>query len=173
MSPTAQSALQDALLRMIVPMRREFGCELNLARMRQDYAYASAIVTEAMTSATPRLRESARVVEQHWRAVFAEALAAPEPAARAETAGALKRRAADAARRLIELIGPVGESLAIRLERVKDAPALARLIDESCRSVANIRGEAAALAFRRQVADPGDASGSAGPAEARRADRSA
>lgn len=151
MSRPTDAVLQDALLRMIVPMRREFGHDVDLARMRHDYAYASAVVTEAMTSPTARLRESARVVEQHWRDVFAAAMAAHEPAREAAAAESLRRTAAAAARGLIDLIGPGGEPLAIRLERATDGAGLERLLREAHDRIAGQRGAAAARAYLQRV----------------------
>ena len=124
MSSPFHADMQDALTRMVVPMRREFGFDLDVQQMRRDRAYAEAIVEQALGSQVQSLRDFARLIAYH----LGTTPAPPEPARRSPpAAGAtgvapVHHDAALAARLLIDLVGPMGEALAIRIERAPMRP---------------------------------------------------
>ena len=176
MSLDFHADMQNALVRMVVPMRREFGCALDVQQMRRDPTYAESIVAQALTSHTQNLRDSARLVGYHLRAAKAAQASAAPPADDGKASADLHHDAALAARLLVDLIGPMGEPLAIRIERAADAAALAQLIGQAQACIAGMRGEAAASGYARQIQRAGaDAGGSARVSDAaqRRAARHA
>ena len=65
MDASAYAALQNAFVRMVVPLRREFGVALDVQRMRHDIEYAQAAVTLAKRSSQPSLAGCAQLVDQH------------------------------------------------------------------------------------------------------------
>jgi hypothetical protein len=142
--------MQDALVRMVVPMRREFGCALDVQQMRHDRAYADGILAQAQTSQVPSLRDCARRVGRLLRS--GQAQPAPSPPALSTRSGGWRGDAAQAARLLIDLIGPAGEPLAIRIERASDADALHKLIAEARARIAAVRGDAAANGYLLRLA---------------------
>ena len=60
-------------LRIVVPMRREFGRSVNVQAMLDEPGYARDVITLAMSSTNPQVRTEA----EHLQAL----LAAPRPAA--------------------------------------------------------------------------------------------
>lgn len=61
------SQLTNYLVRMVVPMRREFGRKLDVTQFLHDLAYAREVLDEALTSRDTRLREYADYVEKRLR----------------------------------------------------------------------------------------------------------
>lgn len=57
------SQLMNYLVRMVVPMRREFGRQLDVHQFLHDFAYAREVLDEALKSSDSRLVEYARYVE--------------------------------------------------------------------------------------------------------------
>ncbi|MFN0305357.1 MAG: hypothetical protein ACKVQU_33975 [Burkholderiales bacterium] len=55
--------LMNYLVRMVVPMRREFRRQLDVQQFLHDYAYAREVLNQAMTSSDARLLEYARYLE--------------------------------------------------------------------------------------------------------------
>jgi hypothetical protein len=139
--------MQNALVRMVVPMRREFGCALDVHQMRHDRAYAKSIIAQALTSRVQSLRDHARLVGAHLGDAEAS-LAAQQPDT--ERATPLPDPTL-AARRLIDLVGPMGEPLAIRIERAPNAQDLEKLIGDARALIVGVRGEQAAAAFMQQT----------------------
>lgn len=143
--------LQDTLVRMVVPMRREFAAALDVPRMKRDEAYARAIVTQASQSSEARLREYAKLVEP----LLLRAPTVRAPTSSDEDGGgatgrtSLQGRSRVAANLLLAAVGPLGEALAIRLERAGDAPALAASLRAAHDCIAAVRGSAAAREFLR------------------------
>jgi hypothetical protein len=95
---SADSQLMTWLVRMVVPMRREYGLTLDLQQFVRDRQYASTILGKARTSADPRLRDYAGRVEAQLygprmtgdgvaNAAEAAAPAAPAPPAANPTSG--------------------------------------------------------------------------------------
>lgn len=60
-----QNQIINYLIRMVVPLRREFQRDLDVTQFQHDAAYARTILDEALSSQDPRLREFATYVEQH------------------------------------------------------------------------------------------------------------
>ena len=58
------SHLMNYVVRMVVPMRREFGRTLNVVQFLHDFSYAREVLDEALRSKDTRLLEHARYVEQ-------------------------------------------------------------------------------------------------------------
>lgn len=54
-------------LRMVIPMRREFGCSLDVQQFLHDVAYAQAILLQARQSQNPKLREYADHLDSRMR----------------------------------------------------------------------------------------------------------
>lgn len=154
MSSPFHADMQNVLVRMVVPMRREFGCALDVQQMRRDRAYAESIVTQALTSRVESLRDCARLIGHHLSAAQTAPKAQRPAAGRSVTsqADAVQHDAALAARRLIDLVGPMAEALAIRIERAPDAQALEKLIGDARACIAGVRGEAAASDYAQQIA---------------------
>jgi hypothetical protein len=85
------SQLMNYVVRMIVPMRREFGRSVDVQQFLHDFAYAKEVIDEALTSQDARLREYANYVQQRYHgARVADSPPQPTPAA------APKAKAADA-----------------------------------------------------------------------------
>jgi hypothetical protein len=59
-----QSKVMNTLLRMIVPIRREFGVSLDVKHFLHDLDYRSEIIAKALASQDTRLREYAHYVQQ-------------------------------------------------------------------------------------------------------------
>ncbi|MFM9886090.1 MAG: hypothetical protein ACKVQT_23945 [Burkholderiales bacterium] len=55
--------LMDYLVRMVIPMRREFRRQLDVQQFLHDFAYAREMLAQAMSSKDARLLEYARYVE--------------------------------------------------------------------------------------------------------------
>ena len=66
-SPNEDSQLINYLVRMVVPLRREFGRQLNVQQFMHDFAYAREVLEQAKTSADPRLLEYAAYIEGRSR----------------------------------------------------------------------------------------------------------
>lgn len=92
MDATAYATLQDAMRRMVVPLRREFGVALDVPRMERDIEYAEFAVALAMGSRTPALLERATLVAHYIRA--ARERAAQQRMARVAMAAMDRRQAA-------------------------------------------------------------------------------
>jgi len=59
------SQLLNTLVRMVVPMRREFGRSLDVQQFMRDQGYAQTVLDEALGSRDERLREYAQQVQRH------------------------------------------------------------------------------------------------------------
>ncbi len=163
MNRSHNAALQDTLVRMIVPMRREFGRAIEISQMLREPRYARAVIAEAMTSREERLRNYAALAERHLRAAE-KAPPSPAPDAAAPSpAVALQRQAAQAARLLIDMVGPAGEPLAIRIERAKDEKALEELVAQARDHIAASRGGARAAEFTLRLGATTNAARQAAP----------
>jgi hypothetical protein len=60
-----ESAVLNFVIRMVVPMRREFGRSLDVQRFMRDADYARAVLDEALASRDQRLRDYAEYVQRH------------------------------------------------------------------------------------------------------------
>jgi hypothetical protein len=95
------SQIMNYLVRMVVPMRREFGRNLNVGQFLHDFTYAREVLEQALGSADPRLLEYARYVEKRLHGPrIADTPAPPAkpvaPAAAAATAPVVAQKAAPA-----------------------------------------------------------------------------
>lgn len=79
MSNPGDSQIVNYVVRMVVPMRREFGRSIDVQQFLRDREYARAVLDEALTSQDARLVEYATYVSQ--RLLSARVAAAPAPAA--------------------------------------------------------------------------------------------
>jgi hypothetical protein len=59
-----QGKVMNTLLRMIVPIRREFGVNLDVNHFLHDLEYRSDIIAKALASQDTRLRDYAKYVQQ-------------------------------------------------------------------------------------------------------------
>lgn len=93
---SAEPQVITTLVRMVVPMRREFGFSLDVHQFVHDRSYASAVLDQARVSADPKLREYAAHLEVQLlgpRAAASQPLR-PEPPAPAAASPASQKPAA-------------------------------------------------------------------------------
>ncbi len=76
----------NLVIRMVVPMRREFGRSLDVQQFMRDDAYARTVLEQAIGSQDLRLREYAEQVQRHLYG--ARSSATPTAAAAAVVAAA-------------------------------------------------------------------------------------
>lgn len=88
----SDSDILNTLVRMVVPMRREFGRQLDVRQFLRDGGYAQEVLDVALASRDPRLAEYARYVQRRLHgARVADStptipgLAPPQPAPAAPT----------------------------------------------------------------------------------------
>jgi hypothetical protein len=81
------SEIMNYLVRMVVPMRREFGRKLDVGQFMHDFQYAAEVLEQARASVDPRMREYVLYVEKrmHGARVADSTPAAPTPAPAAKT----------------------------------------------------------------------------------------
>jgi hypothetical protein len=140
------AVIHDTLVRMVVPMRREFGASLDVARMRRDLSYAHEVVACALHSNDDRLRRYAAVIDRHLLGIepaTAQQERHPAPLAAVD----LGDRIRVAARALLDAVGPQGEALAIRIEASDDDSSLGQAVFAAATFIAEARGRAAAQAY--------------------------
>jgi hypothetical protein len=65
MSAPQDSDLMNTLVRMVVPMRREFGRQLDVRHFLHDLEYAKDVIQQALTSQDPRLQHYASYLAAH------------------------------------------------------------------------------------------------------------
>ncbi len=85
----ADSQLMNYLVRMVVPMRREFGRQLNVGQFLHDDGYAREVLDEALSSKDARLLEYARYVEARLHGPRIAGTAPSAPASTAAPAAAV------------------------------------------------------------------------------------
>lgn len=78
-APHPESALMACAVRMVVPIRREFGRTLDVMHFLRDAAYALEIVQLAKGSSDARLREYALEAEARLLGPRASGVATPGP----------------------------------------------------------------------------------------------
>ena len=76
----SDSQLMNYVVRMVVPMRREFGRQLDVRQFLHDFAYAREVLDEALKSRDTRLVDYARYVDARLNGPRI-ATAAPQAAA--------------------------------------------------------------------------------------------
>lgn len=143
----------DALVRMVVPMRREFGCSVDVQAFMRDTAYAHQVLGQALNSRVERLRQYAQVAQRHLRPAEdapARPVAPPPmrtaaaPASRAVAPAGFAAQRRDAVQSLLALVGPVAEPLCIKMEQARTPAELGPLRVLARQLVANQRGAQAA-----------------------------
>ena len=80
-SDPGHSDLMNYLVRMVVPMRREFGRQLDVRHFLHDLEYAREVIQQALTSQDARLLQYAKYVEQHHLGPRNASNAQPSPRA--------------------------------------------------------------------------------------------
>jgi len=65
MSAPNDSDLMNTLVRMVVPMRREFGRQLDVRHFLHDLEYAREVIQQALSSQDPRLQHYASYLAAH------------------------------------------------------------------------------------------------------------
>src|SRR4249920_1604859 len=80
-SDPSHSDLMNYLVRMVVPMRREFGRQLDVRHFLHDLEYAREVIQQALTSQDARLLQYAKYVEQHHLGPRNASNAQPSPRA--------------------------------------------------------------------------------------------
>lgn len=78
-SDFGNSELMNYVVRMVTPMRREFGCTLDVPHFLHDFAYAREILEKAYSSTDPRLREYAAYLDQKMFGPRSGPASAPAP----------------------------------------------------------------------------------------------
>lgn len=152
----------NVAVRMVTPLRREFGRPLDVSHFLHDAAYARSIIDLAKSSKDARLRGYAIFLEGRMglgpavqvlaEPVMPRPAVAPRAAAASlidDTAFAQAKRLC--ARSLIDALGPTAERLCLRIEA---APTPADLIVAAQRAhavVRDVRGAAAADSFGVEV----------------------
>jgi len=79
--PGSNSELMNYLVRMVVPMRREFGRSLDVRHFLHDLEYARDVIQQALTSQDARLLQYAKYVDEHHLGPRNASNAAPVPTA--------------------------------------------------------------------------------------------
>ena len=74
---SVDSRTMNYLVRMVVPMRREFGWALDVSHFLRDMGYAREVLDHARQSQDQRLRDYAASVEKSMHGARAEPAAAP------------------------------------------------------------------------------------------------
>ena len=75
--------IMNYVVRMVVPMRREFGCQLDVQLFLGDATYRRGMLDQARQSQDPRLRDYAAYVESRLQGARDIAPPAPQKAATA------------------------------------------------------------------------------------------
>lgn len=65
MATAADSSLLNLVIRMVVPLRREFGRSLDVQLFLRDDAYARTVLDQALAAQDQRLRDYAQSVHRH------------------------------------------------------------------------------------------------------------
>ena len=115
--PGSNSELMNYLVRMVVPMRREFGRSLDVRHFLHDLEYAREVIQQALTSQDARLLQYAKYVADHHLGPRNASNAAPA-SARADKA--TERPAAPAPTESIEVplsSNPTAEEMRERVLR--------------------------------------------------------
>jgi hypothetical protein len=80
-SGPGNSDLMNYLVRMVVPMRREFGRQLDVQHFLHDLEYAREVIQQALTSQDARLLQYVKYVEQHHLGLSNASNTPPSPKA--------------------------------------------------------------------------------------------
>ena len=190
MSASSNVFVIDLVVRMVVPMRREFGLSLDVQQFMRDAGYATEVLAKALNSHVPRLREYADQVRRELtgqtarerqtsdtaydqyvrtrkmgarlaadgldnvaaRPSAARVASAPAVAAATRPSAAFLSQRREAVRGLTDLAGPMGDQLALRMERSVDTATLRTLTLEAGQLIAHLRGQQAAAGYVERCA---------------------
>lgn len=111
-SEESDSQIMNYVVRMVVPMRREFGRHLDVGQFLHDLSYARQVLDEALRSKDARLVEYARLVEP--RLVGPRAASAPPAPAKPSAAAAVPAETAKPAASASSG-GPTAEEMRARI----------------------------------------------------------
>jgi len=116
---SGNSDLMNYLVRMVVPMRREFGRQLDVRHFLHDLAYAREVIQQALTSQDARLLQYAKYVEEHHLGPrnASNAPARADKADRSEKAAAASTKATDETVEVPLGASPTAEELRERVLR--------------------------------------------------------
>ena len=115
--PGSNSELMNYLVRMVVPMRREFGRQLDVRHFLHDLEYAREVIQQALTSQDARLLQYAKYVEEHHLGPRNASNSGPAPAKAGKTT---EKQAAPTAAETIEVplsANPTAEEMRERVLR--------------------------------------------------------
>ena len=115
--PGSNSELMNYLVRMVVPMRREFGRQLDVRHFLHDLEYAREVIQQALTSQDARLLQYAKYVEEHHLGPRNASNSGPAPA---KAGKATERQAAPAPAETVEVplsANPTAEEMRERVLR--------------------------------------------------------
>ncbi len=73
------SEIMNYLVRMVIPMRREFGRKLDVGQFMHDFQYAAEVLEQASSSVDPRLREYGLYVEKRMHGARIADSTSPPP----------------------------------------------------------------------------------------------
>jgi hypothetical protein len=113
----SNSELMNYLVRMVVPMRREFGRQLDVRHFLHDLEYAREVIQQALSSQDPRLLQYAKYVGDHH---LGPRNASNAPAARSAEKGGRGRGGsahAACAQRMAPSANPTAEEMRERVLR--------------------------------------------------------
>ena len=162
--------LIDLAVRMVVPMRREFGRVLDVQQFMHDARYAADVLAQALSSQVPRLRGYAEYANKCMFAARHAHFA--RPASRADgtvstgrsvvqrhaqssrAPSAFEAQRKEAVRLLLDQVGPVAEPLAIKIERAVAVETLRPLLVIAQQLIGNTRGKQAAQDYAQRCELP-------------------
>ena len=153
--------LMNVAVRMVVPLRREFGRMLDVTHFLYDTAYAKGIVDLARSSRDARLRGYAMFLEGRLGLVpmvqvLAEPAAQrPAPAAPAPSAPTNAASFQEAkilcARHLTDILGPSAVQMCLKIEAARSVADLVTAAQRAYAVVRDVRGAAQAERFGAAV----------------------
>jgi hypothetical protein len=118
MSASTDPAMLNYVIRMVVPMKREFGESLDVQQFMRDASYSKKILAQARTSQDQRLRDYAEYVSRHM-------LSARDTSASGAAAASAAKAATPAAAKSLHSPGPDAASAAAASPAPRSAPAAA------------------------------------------------
>ena len=157
--------LMNLAVRMVIPLRREFGRSLDVSHFLHDAGYARQILDLAKSSQDPRLRGYAAALESRTSPtpvpttttsiieVLAESTASRPtqageiPHAPAVSTLALLEAKRFASRRLLHVLGPTATQLCLRIELAATIADVIVAVRRSCTVVRDVRGTTQAALF--------------------------
>lgn len=167
-SGLGNGGLMNLAVRMVIPLRREFGRSLDVSHFLHDASYARQILDLAKSSQDARLRGYAAALDGRTAAppvptttslieVLAESTASrptqagATPTELAISTLALLEAKRFASRRLLEVLGPTATQLCLRIESAATIADVIVAVRRSCTVVRDARGTRQAEYFGNAV----------------------